>query len=183
MTESEHDGQQPDSGDLAMEITSIQPRLYGFIIKRLADRELTLEVLQRTNMVLCRKAHQFQDGSSFTAWAFTVAKFQIMAWRKGEGRNRLVFTEDVYELLDRSPEVEAETVDRRIPILKSCLGRLRDEDRELIQRRYRDGESLGTLAQSLRKSIDAIGMRLLRIRKRLGDCIRANINEEARYEI
>jgi len=162
-----------------MEITSVQPRLYGFILKRVADRELTLEVLQRTNLVLCRKAHEFQKGSSFTAWAFTVAKFQIMAWRKDEGRNRLVFTQDVYDLLDRSPEVEAETVDRRIPVLKGCLGRLRDEDYELIQRRYRDGTSVGTLAQSLKKSIDAIGMRLLRIRKRLGDCIRANMKQEA----
>jgi RNA polymerase sigma-70 factor (ECF subfamily) len=51
MTDNEPDSRQPDSGGLAMEITSLQPRLYGFILKRLADRELTLEVLQRTNLV------------------------------------------------------------------------------------------------------------------------------------
>ncbi|MBK1875226.1 sigma-70 family RNA polymerase sigma factor [Pelagicoccus mobilis] len=178
----EHENQPTDAGDLAMEITSIQPRLYGFILKRIADRELTLEVLQRTNLVLCRKANEFQKGSSFTAWAFTVAKFQIMAWRKDQGRNRLVFTEDVHELLDRTTASEIESVDRRIPILKSCINKLRDEDRELIQQRYRDGESVETLAQRLKKSIDAMGMRLLRIRKRLRDCVQINLKQEARHE-
>ena len=40
-----------DVEELAVEIAAIQPRLYGFILKRLADREPTLEVLQRTNLV------------------------------------------------------------------------------------------------------------------------------------
>jgi hypothetical protein len=81
------------SEDFAVQIAAIQPRLYGFILKRLADREQTLEVLQRTNLVLCRKASEFQQGSSFAAWAFTVAKFQVMAWRKSEGASCLVFTD------------------------------------------------------------------------------------------
>ncbi len=63
------------SEDLVVEITAIQPRLYGFILKRLADHEQALEVLQNTNLVLCRKAGEFQKGSSFAAWAFTIAKF------------------------------------------------------------------------------------------------------------
>ena len=33
----------------------MQPRLYGFILKRLADRDQTLEVLQRINLVTCQK--------------------------------------------------------------------------------------------------------------------------------
>ncbi|MEM9157409.1 MAG: sigma-70 family RNA polymerase sigma factor [Verrucomicrobiota bacterium] len=182
MTTPENDEPSPNNGDLAMEITSIQPRLYGFILKRLADREYTLEVLQRTNLVLCRKANEFQKGSSFTAWAFTIAKFQIMAWRKDEGRNRLVFTEDVYALLDRSSADEADSVDRRIPVLKGCLNRLRQDERELIQQRYRDGLSIEALAGNLQYSIDAIGMRLLRIRKKLGTCIRLNLNTEGQHE-
>jgi hypothetical protein len=81
------------SEDFAVQIAAIQPCLYGFILKRLADREQTLEVLQRTNLVLCRNASEFQQGSSFAAWAFTVAKFQVMAWRKSEGASCLVFTD------------------------------------------------------------------------------------------
>lgn len=82
------------SEDLVVEITPIQPRLYGNILKRLADHEQALEVLQSTNLVLCRKAGEFQKGSSFAAWAFMIAKFQVMAWRKSESRSRLVFTDE-----------------------------------------------------------------------------------------
>ena len=52
------------SEDLVVEITAIQPRLYGFILKRIADHEQALEVLQNTNLGLCRKAGEFQNGSS-----------------------------------------------------------------------------------------------------------------------
>ncbi|MDE0620538.1 MAG: sigma-70 family RNA polymerase sigma factor [Bryobacterales bacterium] len=171
------------SEDLVVEITAIQPRLYGFILKRLADHEQTLEVLQNTNLAICRKAGEFQKGSSFAAWAFTIAKFQVMAWRKSESRTRLVFTDEVHEILDREADKEASDVDRRIPVLKRCLERLREQERSLIQRRYRDGETVQVLAQSLGKTVDATGMRLLRIRKKLGDCIRARLSQEAEYGV
>lgn len=168
--------------ELAVEIAAIQPRLYGFILKRLADREQTLEVLQRTNLVICRKADEFQRGSSFAAWAFTIARFQVMAWRKAEGAGRLVFTDKVYELLDRRADQEAAAVDERIPLLQGCIERLREGDREIIQRRYRDGEPIAPIADSLAKSIEAIGMRLTRIRRQLAECVRNGLNQEAQYE-
>ncbi|MEM6777048.1 MAG: sigma-70 family RNA polymerase sigma factor [Planctomycetota bacterium] len=167
------------SEDFAVEIAAIQPRLYGFILKRLADREQTLEVLQHTNLVLCRKAADFRAGSSFAAWAFTVAKFQVMAWRKTEGNRRLVFSDEVLALLDRTTEAEANAVDCRIPLLDGCLKRLREADRDLIQRRYRDGESIHRLAQGMTKSVDAIGMRLHRIRRQLAECVQSRMTQEA----
>jgi RNA polymerase sigma-70 factor, ECF subfamily len=176
MTSHRYEYDLSSSEELAVELAAIQPRLYGFILKRLADREQTLEVLQRTNVVICQKAKEFQKGSSFVAWAFTIAKFQAMAWRKSEGANRLVFTDKVYELLDRAAGEEAASVDDRIPVLRKCLKRLRDSDQELIQRRYRDGEQIEPIARRFAKSIDAIGMRLLRIRKQLAQCIRTHLN-------
>ena len=177
MTDRKHE--LSGSEELAVEIAAIQPRLYGFILRRLADREQTLEVLQRTNLVICQKANAFQHGSSFAAWAFTIAKFQVMAWRKSEGASRLVFTDKVLDLLNRTADDEASAVDCRIPILKRCLERLRDQDRDLVQRRYRDAEGIEALARSLTKSVDAIGMRLLRIRKQLAECVQTQLKQEA----
>ena len=176
MTQNELQNQLADPGQFAAEITAMQPRLYGFILKRLADREQTLELLQRTNLVLCQKASEFQPGSSFTAWAFKVAKFQIMAWRKSEGAARLVFSDQVYDLIDCASDEEAESADQRIPLLKQCLKRLHEQDRSLIQQRYRDGQPIASLADTLGKSVDAIGMKLLRIRKQLAECVQVALN-------
>ena len=164
--------------DLAVQMASIQPRLYGFILKRLPDREQTLEVLQRTNLVLCRKVDEFEHGSSFAAFAFTIAKFQVMAWRKSEGAGRLVFTDQVDQLLDRSVDEEARSVDERIPLLRQCLEQLKEQDRTLIHRRYRDGEPIVEIAKKLTKTVDAVGMRLSRIRRQLSDCVRSRLEVE-----
>lgn len=164
--------------DVAAEIAAVQPRLYGFILKRLASREQALEVLQRTNLVLCRKADEYEPGSNFVAWAFTIAKFQVMAWRTSQGRDRLVFTDAVASLVDRPADVEAAAVDLRLPLLKSCLDRLREADRTLIQRRYRDGERVAEIGSQLQKSAEAVGMSLMRIRKQLRDCVRTRLVAE-----
>ena len=169
--------------DLAVEIAAIQPRLYGYILKRLADREQTLEVLQRTNLVICDKASQYQHGSSFTAWAFTIAKLQLMAYRKSETSGRIVFTDQVCDLLDRPTTQEAHSVDERIALLKRCLDRLASQDIELVQKRYRDGQPIAKIAIALSKSVDAVGMRLSRIRRQLADCVRQAMNREGHYEI
>lgn len=167
---------------LAVEIAAIQPRLYGYILKRLADREQTLEVLQRTNLVICNKATQFQHGSSFTAWAFTIAKLQLMAYRKAETSGRIIFTDAICDLLDRPTSEEADSVDERIALLKQCLDRLATHDIELVQRRYRDGKPIASIAASLSKSVDAVGMRLSRIRRQLADCVRIGLNREGYHD-
>lgn len=175
MSEFDVTNREQKTTEIAAELAAVQPRLYGFILKRLADREQTLEVLQRTNLVICQKAEDFQDGSSFVAWAMTIARFQVMAWRKSQDRGRLVFTDSVDDLLDRSPDVEAESVDQRIPLLRGCLNKLRDADKELVQRRYRDGEPIQQVATYLGKSVDAVSMRLMRIRRQLAECVNRSL--------
>ena len=44
------------SEEFILELTQVQQRLFCFLFKRLADREQARDVLQRTNLVLCRKA-------------------------------------------------------------------------------------------------------------------------------
>ena len=167
--------------DLVAELTAMQPRLYGYILKRLANREHTLEVLQKTNLVICRKAEDFRKGSGFAAWAFAIAKFQVMAWRKSADANRLVFTDDIAAILDRESDDEQLQVDRRIPILRRCLEKLREKELELIQKRYRDGEQLKSIAVALSKSVDAISMKLARIRQRLATCVEYELRKERHH--
>ena len=44
------------SEEFILELTQVQQRFFGFLFKWLADREQAREVLQRTNLVLCRKS-------------------------------------------------------------------------------------------------------------------------------
>ena len=158
-------------------LEAMQPRLYGFILKRLADRDQTLEVLQRTNLVVCQKAADFRPGTSFEAWTFTIARFQLMAWRKNRSRNRLVFSDTAYEQIDRKTEPSEANDDARADVLKDCVKQLNVNERKLLEQRYQEDLPLATIASTMNMSLDAIGMRLSRIRKKLGQCIQQKLQK------
>lgn len=153
----------------------MQPRLYGFILKRLADRDQTLEVLQRTNLVIWQKAADYRPGTSFEAWTFTIARFQLMAWRKNKSRNRLVFSDMVYEQIDKQTEQSDD--DARVVALKDCVKQLNVDESKLLEQRYREDLPLAAIASTMNMSLDAIGMRLSRIRKKLAACIERRLQK------
>ena len=70
------------SDEFVLELTQVQQRLYSYIYRRLANRDQAQEVLQQVNLVLCRKADDFELGTNFDAWAVTVAHYQILSYRK-----------------------------------------------------------------------------------------------------
>ena len=66
-----------------LDLTQVQQLLFGFLFKRLGDREQAREVLQRTYLVLCRKSSAFEPGTNFKDWAMTVDNYEVMAYREG----------------------------------------------------------------------------------------------------
>ena len=166
-----------ENRELVELLEAMQPRLYGFILKRLADRDQTLEVLQRTNLVIWQKAADYQPGTSFEAWAFTIARFQLMAWRKNQSRNRLVFSDTVYEQIDSKSEKPEVSDDARVDVLKECVQQLNVDESKLLEQRYQEDLPLDTIASTMNMSLDAIGMRLSRIRKKLGKCIQQKLQK------
>ena len=164
--------------DFEVLLKAMQPRLYGFILKRLADRDQTLEVLQRTNLVIWQKAADYRPGTSFEAWTFTIARFQVMAWRKNLARNRLVFSDTVYEQIDGKAERSSEVNDdARVDALKDCVKQLNLDESKLLEQRYQEDLPVTTIASAMNVSLDVIGMRLSRIRKKLGVCIERRLQK------
>jgi RNA polymerase sigma-70 factor (ECF subfamily) len=102
-----------------------------------------------------------------------------MAWRKTQATSRLVFTDSVYDLLDRDTVGEAESAAGNVEALRQCLKKLRPQDLSLIRQRYHDAQPLAAIAESLEKSIDAVGMRLSRIRHQLSNCIEETVRLRA----
>ena len=168
----------PEHTDFEVLLKAMQPRLYGFILKRLADKDQTLEVLQRTNLVIWQKAADYQPGTNFTAWTFTIARFQLMAWRKNLARNRLVFSDTVYEQIDGKTERSSEVNDdARVDALKDCVKQLNVDESKLLEQRYQEDLPVTTIASAMNVSLDVIGMRLSRIRKKLGVCIERRLQK------
>jgi RNA polymerase sigma-70 factor (ECF subfamily) len=165
--------------EIVMLLTDAQPRMLAFLLKRLGDRDQAHEVLQEVNMVICRRAAEFESGSNFMAWAFTIARFQVMAFRKRQSRDRLVFPDDLAAALDEidsslhSPERDA----GRAAALQECLRLLSPAQRDLVVRRYAESVSVKALAGELDKTANAVSMLLHRTREQLMNCLEKRLGE------
>jgi RNA polymerase sigma-70 factor (ECF subfamily) len=156
-----------NSDEFLQVITEFQGRLFGFVLAMLGDVDQANEVLQETNLVLWRKSDEFEPGSDFKAWSFRVAQFQVMAFRQRQIRDRLVFSDEVIEQFSRDAAAQDEAYEQRIELLGTCIDSLSERNRDVLCRFYDQGESLDTIAASLKRTANAVGQMLFRIRRSL----------------
>jgi RNA polymerase sigma-70 factor (ECF subfamily) len=152
-------------------MTEHQGRLYAYVLSLLGDPDQANDVLQEANLVLWRNAAEFQMGSNFRAWAFRIAHFQVMAHRQRQLRDRLVFDDETLAVLDPAAKAVDETYPERQERLTACLEKLSEAERYLLRQRYADGLSLQAIADSVRRTANALAQTLFRIRRRLIDCV------------
>jgi RNA polymerase sigma-70 factor (ECF subfamily) len=156
-------------------LTGSQSRLYAYICSLLGVAEGARDVLQETNLALWDKAEDYDPARPFLPWAYRVAYLQVLAYRKKCARSRLVFDERlVSELAEQSLRRDADH-DRRLEALGHCVEQLPGPGREILDRRYRQGESVDQIAGRLRKAPNVIAARLYRIRKLLLECVESRL--------
>ena len=158
-------------------ITAIQNKLHAYILSLLANPAAAHDVLQETNLVLIRKADDFQSDASFESWAYNTARFQVLAHLRDQKRDRLVLHEAFAEKLAPVAEVMAEETERRIQLLGGCVERLSDEHKALLQKRYGKEQSITTLAEDDGRTASAIKQLLYRIRNLLAACVEERLQE------
>ncbi len=165
------------SAEFVLELSQAQQRLFGFLFKRLGDREQAREVLQRTNLVLCRKSDSFKLGTNFKAWALTVANYEVMAFRKIQARERLVFTDEVFAMI--GPEDAEKPPDQsvRLAHLSHCLQGMSLKNRELLDWRYQGERTIEKIAEDIGSTIGAVKVKLHRLRRQLLGCIQNRMQE------
>lgn len=147
-----------------------QAELHRYILSLLPDRMLADDVLQETNLVLWRKAAEYDPAQSFLPWALTIAFYQVKAARRDAGRDRHVFDDSLVEIL-AAEHGEAEAAGELEQALEKCLRELSEKQRQLILARYEPGASVQDLAAERNQTPTALSLVLLRIRKALENCI------------
>ncbi|HYF00042.1 MAG TPA: sigma-70 family RNA polymerase sigma factor [Planctomycetota bacterium] len=152
-------------------MTAHQGRLFAYLVSLLGDPDAANDVLQETNIVLWRDHKEYRPGSNFTAWAFRVAHFQVMACRQRRLRDRLVYPDDLLETLAPAAKAVDELYEDRRSRLAGCLQKIAGPHRELLRRRYADGESLQSIADWKGTTANAVTQTLFRIRQALLQCV------------
>lgn len=161
------------------ELTANQGRLRGFILASLGNYADAADVLQRTNLVLWKKAHEFRPGAQFLPWSLSIARYEVLAFLRDGKRDRHVYSTEVAELMLDSAAAEAADPSDRQAALRKCLERVPRRNRELLWQRYAAEKSIRQIAAETDRSEDSIKSLFLRIRKGLERCVEASLNWNA----
>lgn len=160
------------SEDFVELMTSFQGRMYAYILSLTANPDAANDILQETNLVLWRKSTEYQLGTNFKAWAFRIANFQVMAYRQRRIRDRLVFDDEFMMTLSVDANTYDNTYEIRQKKLVSCMDKLPERQRDLIQRRYSIGASIKKIADELKSTANSIAQALFRARTNLVNCVK-----------
>jgi RNA polymerase sigma-70 factor (ECF subfamily) len=149
-----------------------QPRLYAMLRAVVFNWTDADDLMQQVALVMWRKFDTFTPGSDFGAWASSIARFEVMDYRKRKATSRVQFTDAVVDdLMNRMVSVQAHH-SARMEAMQVCLSRMAEHDRRLIELRYEAGATTQGVAQAVGRSVDGVYKSLSRIRTQLFECVR-----------
>lgn len=167
-----------NSEQFVQQLTENQNRLYGYVYSLLGDHSRTADIVQETNLVLWRKINEFDPLRPFLPWAFAIARFQVMAHMRDQNRDRLLLDAELVETLSGEVEKQAENIDQLRRALRQCMQSVTSENRELIEQKYLQSMSLADVAAATNRTVGAIKVALLRVRRQLSECVERRIATE-----
>jgi RNA polymerase sigma-70 factor (ECF subfamily) len=136
------------------------------------------DVMQEVAIVLWEKFAEYESSEDFRRWAFGVAKFKVLAWRRDRMRDRHLFGEEATELLASESERHSERLESQRSALQDCVEKLSSERRELVRAAYAPGVRIDVLSAQLGETAMAVYKKLHRIRVSLSECVRRALQRD-----
>ena len=155
--------------------SSAERRLRAFVYGMVPSQHDVDEIMQEVSIVLWKKFDQYEPGTEFIRWAFAVARYEVLMYRRKKARDRLCFREELLETLATEHEEESEGLAEARECLRGCLRRLPDSDREMILTVYAKNMRINELAEVIGVTPTSLYKRLNRLRSRLHDCVLRNL--------
>ncbi|NWK55050.1 sigma-70 family RNA polymerase sigma factor [Verrucomicrobiaceae bacterium N1E253] len=158
--------------DFVQLLTSHQSALRVMILSMMPGQPGVSDVLQEINLVLWQKMKDFEPGSNFRAWAFSIARFKILEHlRKLKKDRHLVFDEELCNQLVEETDQDSKHTEAMQEALEACLSKVRPKDAQLLRHRYYQGGNLQEYAQAHNESAGALRVTLHRLRTSLRRCM------------
>jgi RNA polymerase sigma-70 factor, ECF subfamily len=149
----------------------------GFLWSVSPRSDVAEDLFQQTVLTMWQKADEFALGTNFAAWACSIAKLKAREYSRA--RRRLLFDSDIIsQLADEQGAEDMELRLMRRRALVGCLGKLRPEDRDLVETCYQGDQLIRQVADDFGRSVRSVYKALARIRKALYRCVEAKIAQE-----
>ncbi len=152
-------------------------RIYAYIMCSLSNTSDADDIMQNITMIMWRKFDQFQLGTNFLAWAITIARNDILTFRRNKAKE-MVFSDNLLGIIHGEYCQRSGLVDAKLDALSECVEKLSELDKKLISGRYEDNLTINDLADSFDKTSSSIFRALTRVHGILVRCVRRKLNVE-----
>lgn len=150
-----------------------QSAVRGFLLSMIPDMSLADDLVQETFLVVTRKAHSFELGTSFLAWVRMIARYKALETLRRNTRQagNFALPEEVLDVL--SAEQENPPIDTEIYLqyLDHCISKLAPQARRAIELRYSQGHRVSEIARLLGCTTPSASVALSRARAFLRNCV------------
>jgi len=135
------------------------------------------DILQETSITLWEKFGEFEAGSNFRAWAYKTAYWKVREARQKGVRSKLVFDNDLLDVLATDAENMSHGLDARHSALGFCLAKLKPGERRMLLVRYAEDGSVERAAETSGRSIQATYRALGRVKAALKECVKSQMQQ------
>ena len=133
--------------DISAQWDVVTPKLYGYLVNTLRDRNLAGDVLQTTWMKAIENLPSFRGGDKeFCSWLFAIARNECRQYWRKQGRE-VPFEEEIH---DKEEDASSKEKDEDKILVDQILSQLSANDRELLRLRYIAGLPMKDIARILK---------------------------------
>jgi RNA polymerase sigma-70 factor (ECF subfamily) len=140
------------------------------------------EVAQRSFIAAFTRLSDYESGTNFAAWLFTIARFQLKTEMTRLRRVADYHVRYAPDLLQREFEGRSleppELQEIRLEHLQTCLGRLDEHLHRFIKWRYVEEIPLEEMAARSGRSVAAVKKQLWKLRRKLHKCVQVRMETE-----
>ena len=152
-------------------------RLAAYIFSMVPDWNDAEDIVQETCVRLWEQFDEYRPGEDFGAWACTIARYLVLAYRKRTQRQKVQFSSLVIDALDAQVASDHEEAQQRVRVLADCVRKLGESARDLLRRCYGRPAKIKDVARELNRSENGVYLALSRIRRLLHDCVETTLGE------
>jgi len=150
-------------------------KIHSFILTLVPNTTDAEDVLQSSIGYMLEHFHEFEQGTNFLSWAFTISKYHVLTHRKKKTRSKIQFGKQAIEMIEAENQRLSKEVDARYDALKQCMRKLPVDDLKLIKKRFEKSSSVKEFASEIGMSINVAYKRISHIKNLLLDCIQRTL--------
>src|SRR6185436_9715320 len=163
---------------LATHWVKAQPVVAAFIASIVRDSHRADDLLQEVARISAVKFDEYDSSRAFTSWVLGIARYEILRFRRSQGRSRVMFSDTLLENLIEDFQDQSEHSEDRRRALRDCLDGLSGRRRIVLEMRYQRDLRPPDIAERLGITSNAVLLLLHRTRRILADCISRRLLRE-----